>query len=107
MGKKKASERNGAEKETLQGPDGSEVTTEATAEQKALIKKVAQAAKKDAADLQAETADQVRERLAKSQSIAREIMATLKLERQHTLNLEAVLKANNIEIPARPTKDDE
>jgi hypothetical protein len=63
--------------------NSSQVTTEATADQKAIIAKLHQAASQDKANLTAESADKVRERLAKSQTVARNIMATLKLEREH------------------------
>mmetsp|Transcript_30685 Transcript_30685/g.42498 ORF Transcript_30685/g.42498 Transcript_30685/m.42498 type:complete len:111 (+) Transcript_30685:195-527(+) len=80
-----------------------EVKTEvgATAEQRDIVKKLTTAAKKDAEQLSSETADQVRDRLAKSQIIAREIMSTLKAERERCMQLEALLLENKIEVPPR------
>mmetsp|Transcript_47699 Transcript_47699/g.91130 ORF Transcript_47699/g.91130 Transcript_47699/m.91130 type:complete len:113 (+) Transcript_47699:198-536(+) len=85
---------------------GSEPTVEAGAEghqeKQEIVKRLAAAAKLDAANLGMESAEEVRARLAKSQTIAREIMGLLRLERERTLILEHLLEQNNIAVPARP-----
>ena len=50
-----------------------------------VVNRLAVAAKLDWMTLAEETADQVRERLGKSQAVARNIMRTLKLERQYCM----------------------
>ncbi|KAK3261304.1 hypothetical protein CYMTET_29783 [Cymbomonas tetramitiformis] len=73
--------------------------------QHAMMGVLQQAAKKDMETLKSENADAVRERLAKSQKVAREILAALKLERSYSEQLEELLREKGIDVPPRPPKE--
>lgn len=66
-------------------PRFQEAGAEGHQEKQEIVKRLAAAAKLDAANLGMESAEEVRARLAKSQTIAREIMGLLRLERERTL----------------------
>mmetsp|Transcript_19488 Transcript_19488/g.23337 ORF Transcript_19488/g.23337 Transcript_19488/m.23337 type:complete len:136 (-) Transcript_19488:646-1053(-) len=96
MGKKSKT----PEAEKVQVANGVEAETK-DGVQTAVAQQLFKIAQRDIETLQNETADQVRERLAKSQKIAREIMATLKAERVRCEKLEALLEQHKIPVPPR------